>query len=167
MGQQHEPVVAYNGTEAVRLFPADERLDVLILDIGLPDSDGRDVCVALRGAGSAPPIAGPLVLVTRALAPLVENAGRHAEKRVTMDLRARDLIEIAVSDDGPGVPPDRRESIFEPGVSTQGSSGLGLGIARRVARSLGGDVVFHGDEFVLRLPRAWTSDTPPGEGRGG
>jgi two-component system, OmpR family, sensor kinase len=123
--------------------------------------------IELELTGSAPPIAGPLALVTRALAPLVENAGQHAEKRVTMDLRALDLIEIAVSDDGPGVPPGLRESIFEPGASTQGSSGLGLVIARRVARSLGGDVVLHGDEFVLRLPRAWASDTPPGEGRSG
>jgi signal transduction histidine kinase len=123
--------------------------------------------IELELTGSAPPIAGPLALVTRALAPLVENAGQHAEKRVTMDLRAPDLIEIAVSDDGPGVPPDLRESIFEPGASTQGSSGLGLGIARRVAGSLGGDVVLHGDEFVLRLPRAWASDTSPGKGRSG
>jgi signal transduction histidine kinase len=111
----------------------------------------------LELTGSAPPIAGPLALVTRALAPLVENAGQHARNRVTVDLRARDLIEIAVSDDGPGVPPGLRESIFEPGVSTRGSSGLGLGIARRVARSLGGDVVLTGDEFVLRLPHAWAS----------
>jgi signal transduction histidine kinase len=123
--------------------------------------------IELELTGSAPPIAGPLALVTRALAPLVENAGQHAEKRVTIGLRALDLIEIAVGDDGPGVPPGLRESIFEPGTSTQGSSGLGLGIARRVARSLGGDVVLHGDEFVLRLPRAWTSDPPPGEGRSG
>jgi two-component system, OmpR family, sensor kinase len=123
--------------------------------------------IELELTGSAPPIAGPLALVTRALAPLVENAGQYAEKKVTMDLRARDLIEIAVSDDGPGVPPDLRESIFQPGTSTQGSSGLGLGIARRVARSLGGDVVLRGREFVLCLPRAWTSDAPPGEGRSG
>jgi signal transduction histidine kinase len=110
--------------------------------------------IELELTGSAPPIAGPLALVTRALAPLVENAGQHAARRVTLHLRARDLVEIAVSDDGPGVPPELRESIFEPGTSTQGSSGLGLGIARRVARSLGGDVVLHGDEFVLRLPSA-------------
>jgi two-component system response regulator MprA len=51
----HEPVVAYNGAEAVRLFARDERLDVLVLDIGLPDSDGRDVCVALRSAGQMAP----------------------------------------------------------------------------------------------------------------
>jgi signal transduction histidine kinase len=121
--------------------------------------------IELELTGSAPPIAGPLALMTRALAPLVENAGQHAEKRVTIDLRTLDLIEIAVSGDGPGVPPGLRESAFEPGTSTRGSSGLGLGIARRVARSLGGDVVLHGDEFVLRLPGAWTSDAPPGEGR--
>jgi signal transduction histidine kinase len=123
--------------------------------------------IELELTGSAPPIAGPLALVTRALAPLVENAGQHAGQRVTIDVRARDLIEIAVSDDGPGVPSELRESIFEPGTSAQGSSGLGLGIARRVARSLGGDVALHGGEFVLRLPRAWTSDPPCGEGRGG
>lgn len=122
--------------------------------------------VELELTGSAPPVAGPSALVTRALAPLVENAGQHARKQVTVDLRARDLIEIGVSDDGPGVPPALRESIFEPGTSTHGSSGLGLGIARRVARSLGGDVVLHGDEFVLRLPRAWASGTSPGEGCG-
>ena len=52
---EHEPVVARNGAEAVRLFARDERLDVLVLDIGLPDSDGRDVCVALRSAGQMAP----------------------------------------------------------------------------------------------------------------
>jgi len=52
---EHEPVVAHNGAEAVRLFARDERLDVLVLDIGLPDSDGRDVCVALRSAGQMAP----------------------------------------------------------------------------------------------------------------
>jgi two-component system, OmpR family, sensor kinase len=110
--------------------------------------------IRVEVTGSAPPVAGPLALVTRALAPLVENAGQHAREQVTIGLRARDLIEIAVRDDGPGVPAHLRASVFEPGVSTGGSSGLGLGIARRIARSLGGDVVLGGDGFVLRLPRA-------------
>ncbi len=51
----HEPVVAQNGGEAVRLFAGDQGLDVLVLDIGLPDSDGRDVCVSLRSAGQTAP----------------------------------------------------------------------------------------------------------------
>lgn len=51
----HQPIVAHNGTEAARLFAGDEQLDVLVLDIGLPDSDGRDVCVALRSTGQMAP----------------------------------------------------------------------------------------------------------------
>lgn len=44
-----------SGTEAVRIFAADPP-DVLVLDVGLPDADGRDVCQALRAAGVATPV---------------------------------------------------------------------------------------------------------------
>ena len=43
------------GAEAVRAFAA-EPPDVLVLDIGLPDADGRDVCQALRAEGSETPV---------------------------------------------------------------------------------------------------------------
>jgi two-component system OmpR family response regulator len=52
----HEVVNAHDGGEALRLFAGDDRLDVLVLDIGLPDADGRDVCQALRSAGQAAPV---------------------------------------------------------------------------------------------------------------
>ena len=52
----HQTVAAHDGREAVRLFAADDTLDVLVLDIGLPDSDGRDVCQALRSAGQPAPV---------------------------------------------------------------------------------------------------------------
>ena len=44
-----------SGAEAVRAFGA-EAPDVLVLDIGLPDADGRDVCQALRARGVASPV---------------------------------------------------------------------------------------------------------------
>jgi two-component system OmpR family response regulator len=44
-----------SGTEAIRSFGADPP-DVLVLDIGLPDADGRDVCQALRARGVAAPV---------------------------------------------------------------------------------------------------------------
>src|SRR3954447_21571374 len=44
-----------SGAEAVRAF-AEQAPDVLVLDIGLPDSDGRDVCQALRARGVASPV---------------------------------------------------------------------------------------------------------------
>jgi len=52
----HSVVSAHNGTEALQRFGADAVLDAIILDIGLPDADGRDVCQALRSAGQAAPV---------------------------------------------------------------------------------------------------------------
>ncbi|MGY2703851.1 response regulator transcription factor [Nocardioides sp. HB32] len=52
----HVGIAAHDGREAVRLFAEDDALDVLILDIGLPDADGRDVCMALRSAGQTAPV---------------------------------------------------------------------------------------------------------------
>src|SRR4051812_39497268 len=52
----HVGTAAYDGREALDLFAPDDTLDVIILDIGLPDADGRDVCMALRSAGQSAPV---------------------------------------------------------------------------------------------------------------
>jgi signal transduction histidine kinase len=69
------------------------------------------------------------------------------------------FAEIRVSDNGPGVPADRRDDIFKPFVSTKGSRGTGLGLpsARKTLREHGGDLFVqpdteNGATFVFRLP---------------
>lgn len=52
----HEVVAAHNGREALALFGADNPVDVIVMDIGLPDSDGRDVVQALKSAGQTAPV---------------------------------------------------------------------------------------------------------------
>ena len=59
-----------------------------------------------------------------------------------------DRIDIAVTDRGPGIPADRREDIFRPFFRLEtsrnretGGSGLGLAVARSIARRHGGDIV--------------------------
>lgn len=52
----HDVVLARNGREAMELFGSRTDVDALVLDIGLPDADGRDVCQALRAGGQHAPV---------------------------------------------------------------------------------------------------------------
>lgn len=87
------------------------------------------------------------VSLTRALRNLIENAARHGGN-ARVDLREEDeTVVIRVDDDGPGIPDDRIEDMFEPFArldaarnTEAGSMGLGLAIARSVIRAHGGDI---------------------------
>jgi PAS domain S-box-containing protein len=65
---------------------------------------------------------------------LVRNAVEHAGESVTVTVGPLESASgFYVADDGPGIPPDEREQIFETGYSTAGGNGLGLRIAETVA----------------------------------
>jgi len=104
-------------------------------------------------------LAAPRDLVVRAVSPVTENAVRHARSRVCLEAVATATsVELRIGDDGPGVQEAVRDTLFAPGIAGPGGgTGLGLGISRRVARSIGGDVVLAdgdgGAVFVVRLPR--------------
>ncbi len=86
-------------------------------------------------------LAAPAELATRALAPVLDNALRRAG-HVTVTARVEgDRVHVVVGDDGPGV---GEAEVF-------GGRGLGLPLARRVARSLGGDVRVLPDERGARF----------------
>jgi signal transduction histidine kinase len=99
----------------------------------------------------------------RVLAPLLDNACNHARSRIRVTaVRANGSVVLAVSDDGPGVPEDDVERIFLPGergASAPGNgAGLGLALARRLARAADGDVTCapnaDGGVFEIQLPVA-------------
>ena len=93
--------------------------------------------------------AAPSDVLGRALGPLVENAARHGRTAVRLSAeRHGDRIAVTVEDDGDGVPKEVGD-VFEPGVRDAASEGAGLGLAlaRRLARSMGGDAV-----LVSRTP---------------
>ena len=118
--------------------------------------DGVDVVAR----GPVPPAEGDPEVVRRALAPLIDNARRHARERIALELSSTDgIVRLAVRDDGPGLDPAISERAFEPGVrgdrETGDGAGLGLPLARRLAQTCGGDVVTApgpGGCFVLELP---------------
>jgi two-component system sensor kinase ParS len=86
--------------------------------------------------------------MARAVINLLRNAIRYAEERVDVSLvRNGDHYEVRVNDDGPGVPLEGREKIFEPFSRLDasrdrrtGGFGLGLALVRRVSQSHGGQV---------------------------
>jgi signal transduction histidine kinase len=109
---------------------------------------------------------GNLSNLTRAIRNLVENAAAHAETLVRLEVDGSgDLAHVRVIDDGPGVPPEFAEKIFERFVRVDssrsrdehGGAGLGLAICRRIAESHGGTLelvqgVGEGTTFELVLP---------------
>jgi len=119
--------------------------------------------------------------VRQILSNLLSNAVKYTpEGRITVEIDPRpdghaprrgEWIAIRVTDTGPGIPPAKREAIFQEFTrldpAAQHGAGVGLAISRRIARLLDGDITVESEEgrgstFSLWLP--WPSSTPPPPG---
>lgn len=127
----------------------------------------REVTLSVRGTD--PPcwaLADPGA-VARIVRILIDNALRFAPPHTMIDVSPatatdRHVAEIVVADEGPGVPPEDREIIFERftrGSSTSGGFGLGLAIGRELARRMGGELFLHDAP-----PAAHDGASPPAQG---
>jgi len=128
------------------LPPSPHALDCqLEPDLGEPDVDRR--------------------LLMRAVCNLLRNAQKYANSRILLSARRLEHgIEIAVDDDGPGIPPEEREKVFDPFYRLDrsrdratGGFGLGLSIARKAVALHGGSLRADGSplggaRFVITLP---------------
>jgi two-component system OmpR family sensor kinase len=128
-----------------------------------PEAEARGVTLEIACDG--PAVQGHAGDLERLLRNLVENAIRHSPRGGRVRIEAQHEsghIRLKVSDDGPGVPPDVRERIFEPFFrltgdrAKEGGAGLGLAIGRGIARAHGGDLwvddCLQGARLVVRLP---------------
>ena len=112
------------------------------------------VSVELRGDLR---VFGSAALLERAVENLLDNAFAAGAKRVDVSaLREGDQVVVRVHDDGPGVAPALRPSLFVPFVSGRGGTGLGLSVVADIALAHGGKVrllpAAGGARFELTLP---------------
>lgn len=103
--------------------------------------------------------------VIQILVNLLGNAVRHSPQGGTVAItfdRSEGFARAHVSDQGPGIDPDDQQRIFERferAKGAEGGTGLGLAIARRLAKSMGGDISLEstpgqGSRFTVSLPAA-------------
>ena len=116
------------------------------------------------GNGQTVVVQGVAKLLRRAVRNLLENARRYSDGPVTVEVgREGGMAVLRVRDQGPGVPPDQRERIFEPFYRLPGASereggvGLGLALVRSITQRHSGSVRCEdqsgpGACFALRLP---------------
>jgi signal transduction histidine kinase len=119
-----------------------------------------------RGAGMAAVAECDRELIRRVIANLADNALKYAPRDSTVLIRtsaAEDQVGVAISDDGPGIPPDQQEQIFakfgrvESPETGRPSIGLGLTFCRMVVEAHGGTIAVesppgHGATFSFFIP---------------
>jgi signal transduction histidine kinase len=142
-----------------------QRVDTMALLESL-QTDYQDTgsMVEIEGKVAQPYPGRPLAL-RRCLTNLVDNAIRYGGRATIKVEDAADRLTIRILDDGPGIPEEELGQAFAPffrGEASRsretGGTGLGLGIARNIARAHGGDLVLRnrpegGLEAILTLPR--------------
>ncbi|MFF1897452.1 ATP-binding protein [Streptomyces sp. NPDC058206] len=147
--------------------PGNTRLDMgALVHEEVSQRTGDRIPVTVSVPPSEPlEVTGSRGQLARIVGNLLDNAERHAESSVAVSVRTeRGSVVVAVSDDGAGVPEPERERIFERFVRLddarsrdEGGAGLGLAIARDVARRHEGTLTVTrspegGARFELRLP---------------
>jgi two-component system sensor histidine kinase KdpD len=137
----------------------DELIESVIARSG-PILEHHDIHLMLRE--DLPEIPLDVVLIDQALTNVVENAARFTPpgRRITIGAaRWHDGVQVRIADQGPGIPREERDRVFEPFVRGDGSTGTGLGlaIARAIVAAHGGTIRIGeepggGTAVVLELP---------------
>jgi two-component system OmpR family sensor kinase len=142
-------------------------LDELCLDVIYQARNLRDEVAVRFGHEEQVTVSGDRDLLKQLVLNLVDNAVKYSPEGgdVTVSLYERgEAAEIAVADNGPGIPPDELDKIFErfyrvanQRTRTVGGAGIGLAISKWIARAHGGDIRVEssdgaGARFIVTLP---------------
>ena len=128
--------------------------------------------VRVEVPANLPPVRLDVIAIGEVITNLVENAFRHTPEETTVTIAAhaeRDAVEFRVEDDGPGLPPDVAEHLFDPfhrsrSLRDQRGTGLGLAVAKLLVEAHGGTITARnrpegGACFAVTIPL--THEAPP------
>jgi two-component system sensor histidine kinase HydH len=154
------------GPSALDLEPVDiSRIISHVCGLLRPEAAARGIEIVTLPAKPLPQLTADPVRLTQALLNLVINAVQAIERKGRVEVGAAvtgETLSVAVRDNGPGIPPEKLGSIFEPYFTTKAEgSGLGLWIAQQIVTAHGGairaqnaSVPDHGAVFIMALPLA-------------
>ncbi len=165
-------VLAMAESGALRLDLAETSVGELLrrtADAFMPRAASRGVSLRVQADEGAPPVMADRARIEQVVGNLIDNAVTHSPDGGSVSLtceRSNDGgVRVTVADDGPGIPPEEAEAVFErfyrvdPSRSrATGGAGLGLTIARQMIEAHGGRIRLEpseggGSRFVFELPR--------------
>jgi two-component system sensor histidine kinase HydH len=126
-----------------------------------PEAAARGIEIVDQGHSTLPPLMADPVRLTQALMNLVINGMQAVEREGKIEVRLSqrdDVLVILVQDSGPGIPPEKMSSIFDPYFTTKvEGSGLGLWIAQQIVTAHGGSLKVRNGEnkgavFEMTIP---------------
>ena len=126
-----------------------------------PEAAAREIDISMQADASLPRVMADPVRLTQALLNVAINAIQAVERKGRVEVSAvvsDGKVCVAVSDNGPGIPPEKLASIFDPYFTTKAEgSGLGLWIAQQIVTAHGGVLTAHnaptgGAVLTMRLP---------------
>lgn len=160
LDQMIDEILLASRLEAVEELETVEEIDLLAL--AAEECNRYDDC-ALHGEPAF--VNGDPRLLRRLIRNLLDNATRHGKPPIEVEITLTNTnVTLCVTDHGPGIPDEARETIFKPFYRLSGSqnkpgSGLGLSLVKQIAKHHGGDAQIIADDDKLSriqvvLPRA-------------
>jgi signal transduction histidine kinase len=150
LAQLADDLLALSREEAAPPPAEDVALDELADATAADNVDVRAEPVTVRGDRAA---------LERALGNLIENARRHGSGTITVTVARHDgLATLSVEDEGPGIPEEDRERVFERFYGE--GSGLGLAIVRATAERHGGRAYAEGSRVTIELVSSGKHQSP-------
>ena len=150
------------GPSALDLEPVEvQKIVTHVCELLRPEAAARQIEIGTALDGTLPEIMADPVRLTQALLNLVINAMQAVERSGRIDVTGKvadGMILLTVRDSGPGIPPEKLASIFDPYFTTKvEGNGLGLWIAQQIVTAHGGTVqaqngAERGAVFTMLLP---------------